>query len=70
MQRNHVMVLETKQLIIRSLGESDIPAVLLVYQAGRDFFDLQTAEELSGELIQAELTRAKKSGSEFAGIFS
>lgn len=64
------MVLETKQLIIRSLGESDIPAVLQVFQASRDFFDLQTAEELSGELIQSELTRAKKFGGEFAGIYS
>jgi RimJ/RimL family protein N-acetyltransferase len=62
------MNLETDRLVIKSLIESDTPAVLKVYQGSKDFFDLQTTEEPSSELIRSELAQAEKQGREFAGI--
>ena len=64
------MKLETDRLVIKSLSPADADNVLKVYTGSKDFFELQTAEVPSSELIRSDLAQAKKQGREFAGIFS
>jgi RimJ/RimL family protein N-acetyltransferase len=64
------MLLKTERLFIKSLSQADADNVLKVYADSKDFFELQTAEELSSELIRSVLAATQKQGGEFAGIFS
>lgn len=63
------MLLETERLVIKSLSQADADNVLKVYEGSKDFFDLQTTEELSGELVRSDMAAIQKQGGEFAGIF-
>jgi RimJ/RimL family protein N-acetyltransferase len=63
------MLLETERLIIKSLSQLDADNVLKVYEGSKDFFDLQTTEELSGDLIRSEIEATEKQGGGFVGIF-
>ncbi len=63
------MNLETDRLIIQSITKADLPAVLSVYEASRDFFDLQMTEELSGQIVRSDFERAVKFKREFVGIY-
>jgi RimJ/RimL family protein N-acetyltransferase len=64
------MHLTTDRLFVRSLVEADAPDVLQVYLGAKDFFDLQTTADLSGEMIRSDMAATEKMGGEFVGIFS
>jgi RimJ/RimL family protein N-acetyltransferase len=64
------MRLITARLMVQTLVESNVPDALKVYVGAKDFFDLQTTEELSGEMIRSDMAATEKQGGEFAGIFS
>jgi RimJ/RimL family protein N-acetyltransferase len=63
------MLLETERLVIKSLSQADADNVLKVYTGSKDFFELQTAEEPSSELIRSEMAATQKQGGEFVGVF-
>ncbi len=63
------MLLETERLVIKSLSPADADHVLKVYEGSKDFFDLQTPEGLSGELIRSDMAATEKQSGEFVGIF-
>jgi RimJ/RimL family protein N-acetyltransferase len=63
------LLLETKQLIIRELGEADIATILPVYEGSADYLETQTPDEPSSEMVRSDLLQAAQNSSVYCGIY-
>src|SRR5512137_273646 len=63
------MLLLTSRLIIKSLGDVDVDAILPVYEGSADYLDTQTPDEPSREMVRSDLAQAVENKCLYCGIF-